>query len=220
MCGRFINLTKTNTLKKIFNSNSLLKKDFVSYNISPSQNFCIIFGEDLTMIEEAKWGYSFFDKKNNLEKNIINSRLETIRDKVIFKESYFKRKCVIPLNGYYEWQLKNNIKLPFFIHIPTSEPIYMAGIWKYINFSKSKKKNFTIITKNSNKNLNKIHNRMPILLSINEAYEYLNDIKSTFLKFNFTSCIESDLDFYPVSKFVNNPINNSKECIKLSQSNI
>ena len=61
---------------------------------------------------------------------------------------------------------------------------------------------------------------MPVLMSIEEGMEYINDIKSSFLKLDFVSSVESDLDFYPVSKFVNNPLNNSKECIKELNINI
>jgi len=214
MCGRFVNLTKTNNIKKFFNIDSLITKNLLSYNVSPSQNSYIIFKKNAINIDEAKWGYSFFDKKNNQEKKIINSRLETIIDKILFKESYFKRKCIIPLNGYYEWSLSNNEKIPFFIHIPPSESMYLAGIWKYINFKNDERKVFTIITKNANKHISKIHHRMPVLLSFEEGEEYLNDDKSLFLNSRFISNLESELDFYPVSKFVNNPLNNSKKCIE------
>ena len=214
MCGRFINLIKTNLIKKKFNINSSIHEDFVSYNISPSNNSCIIFKNKEIRLDVAKWGYSFTDKKTNQEKNIINSRLETINSKIIFKESYYKRKCIIPLSGYSEWSIINNEKIPFFIHIPPAEPMYVAGIWKYINFKKDEQKVFTIITKNANDHINKIHHRMPILLSIEEAEEYLNDDESLFLHRNFSSTIESELDFYSVSKFVNNPLNDSNECIK------
>jgi len=216
MCGRFINLSKTSSLKKIFNIDSSATKDILSYNISPSQISYIIFKKHTNYIEEAKWGYSFFDKKTNQENNIINSRLESISNKILFKESYYKRKCIIPLNGYYEWCLKDNIKIPFFIHIPPSEPIYLAGIWKYINFKKYDQKVFTIITKKANENISKIHHRMPVVLSQEEAEEYLNDYNSSFLNRSFSSSIESDLDFYSVSKFVNNPFNNSKKCIQIT----
>jgi putative SOS response-associated peptidase YedK len=214
MCGRFINLTKTSSLKKKFDIVSPQTKDLRSYNISPSQTSNIIFKKNIINIDESKWGYSFFDKKNNQEKNIINSRIETINNKVLFKESYYKRKCIIPLNGYYEWSLIDNNKIPFFIHIPPCEPMYLAGIWKYINFKKDDQKVFTIITKNANENISKIHHRMPALFSVEEGKEYLDDDNSFFLNDNFSSSLESELDFYPVSKFVNNPLNNSKECIQ------
>ena len=213
MCGRFINLTKTSSLKKKFDIVSSQIKDLTSYNISPSQTSNIIFKKNVINIDESMWGYSFFDKKNNQEKNIINSRIETINNKILFKESYYKRKCIIPLNGYYEWSLIDNNKIPFFIHIPPCEPMYLAGIWKYINFKKDDKKVFTIITKNANENIRKIHHRMPVLLSIEEGVEYLEDDYSSFLNDNFSSSLESELDFYSVSKFVDNPLNNSKKCI-------
>ena len=214
MCGRFVNLIKTNLIKKKFNINNIINKNFISYNISPSNNSCIIFRNKEFILDIAKWGFTFIDKKTNQEKNIINSRLETINNKILFKESYYKRKCIIPLNGYYEWSLIDNEKIPFFIHIPPAEPMYLAGIWKYIDFKKDKKRAFTVITKNANNHINKIHHRMPILLSTEESEEYLNDDESLFLNNGFSSAIESELDFYSVSKFVNNPLNNSRECIK------
>ena len=214
MCGRFVNLTKTNTIKKKFDINNSIIKDLISYNISPSNNSFILYKNTEINLDIAKWGYSFIDKKTNQEKTIINSRLETINDKILFKESYFKRKCIIPLNGYYEWSLLDNEKIPYFIHMPPEEPMYLAGIWKYINFQKDNQKVFTIITKKANTSINKIHHRMPVVLSIEESNDYMDDDKSLFLNSNFLSSIEAELDFYAVSKFVNNPNNNSKECIE------
>ena len=214
MCGRFVNLTKVNSLKKKFNIKNDLSKDLVSYNISPSQNSYVVSRGKKTNLDIAKWGYSFIDKKYNQEKNIINSRLDTIKNKTLFKESYYKRKCIIPINGYFEWSLINNEKIPYFIHLPPSEPMYLAGIWKYIDYKKSEKKVFTIITKNANNNISQIHHRMPVVLSFEECEEYIDDDNSLFLNSSFSSKIESELDFYSVSKFVNSPLNNSKECIK------
>lgn len=215
MCGRFINLTKINSIKKKFDiQSSLIKQDLISYNIAPSSSSLILFRNKEITLDIAKWGYSFKDIHNHQEKNIFNSRLETINDKILFKESYFERKCIVPINGYYEWSLLNNEKIPFFIHLPPSEPIYLAGIWKYIDYKKNKKKVFTIITKNANKKISKIHHRMPIILSTEESEEYIADNGSSYLNNNFLSSIEPDLDYYSVSKYVNNPFNDSKECIK------
>jgi len=214
MCGRFINLARINSIKKNFNIESSLNDNLLSFNISPSQTSHIIFKKNELIIDAAKWGYIFNDSKTNQEKNAINSRLETLTNKILFKESYYKRKCIIPLNGYYEWSLRGSSKIPFFIHLPPAEPMYLAGIWKYNNYKINNNKVFTVITKNANKHIEEIHHRMPIILSRNEAEEYLHDDKSSFLTSSFTSSIESELDFFPVSKFVNNPLNNSKECIK------
>jgi putative SOS response-associated peptidase YedK len=215
MCGRFVNLNKIDKLNKIFEINeSENVENGISYNIAPSQSTIIITNSKLFKIEKADWGMKFFDKRQNQEKNIINSRLETIQNKILFKESFEKRRCVIPANGYYEWSINDNIKIPYFINIPDKETIYFAGIWKYLNFKKSSMKVFSIITKPSNSLLKEIHDRMPVTLSSEESKDYLDHNNSDYLKNNVKSLLEEYFEFFKISKFVNNPINNSSECIK------
>jgi len=215
MCGRFVNLNKIDKLNKIFEINeSENVENGISYNIAPSQSTIIITNSKLFKIEKADWGMKFFDKRQNQEKNIINSRLETIQNKILFKESFEKRRCVIPANGYYEWSISDNIKIPYFINIPDKETIYFAGIWKYLNFKKSSMKVFSIITKPANKLLKEIHDRMPVTLSAEESKDYLDHNNSNYLTNNVQSILEEYFEFFKISKFVNNPINNSSECIK------
>ena len=215
MCGRFVNLIKIDKLNKIFEINeSENVENGISYNIAPSQSTIIITNSKLFKIEKADWGMKFFDKRQNQEKNIINSRLETIQKKILFKESFEKRRCVIPANGYYEWSVKNNIKFPYFINVPDKEMIYFAGIWKYLNFKKSSMKVFSIITKPANNLLKEIHDRMPVTLSAEESKDYLDHNNSDYLTNNVQSILEEYFEFFKISKFVNNPINNSSECIK------
>ena len=215
MCGRFINLNKIDKLNKIFEINESKNiENEISYNIAPSQSTIIITNSKFFKIEKANWGIKFFDKRQNQEKSIINSRLETIQKKILFKESFEKRRCVIPANGYYEWSIKNNIKIPYFINIPDKEMIYFAGIWKYFNFKKSSMKVFSIITKPANNLLKEIHDRMPVTLSAEESKDYLDHNNSNYLTNNVQSTLEEYFEFFKISKFVNNPINNSSECIK------
>ena len=212
MCGRFINLNSNKKLKNIFeiDDNKDLENTH-SYNIAPSQESIIIV--DNNKIEIANWGFKFIDKENQKENLVINSRLETIKDKLIFKDSFLKRKCLIPANGYYEWHKENNIKKPYFIHIPEKESIFFAGIWRYLDFYNSKKIIFSIITKPANSILAKIHHRMPVIFSIEESREYLESNNSEFLNINFVSTIENYFEYYEISKFVNSPTNNSPKCI-------
>ena len=140
--------------------------------------------------------------------------METITTKILFKESFYKKRCVVPANGWFEWSIKNEIKNPYFIEISVQETIYFAGIWKYSNINSKTEKTFSIITKSSNNILQNIHNRMPVILSINEAMDYMEDKTGNYLTNKFSSEIEKDLNYYPVSKFVNSTVNNSKICIK------
>ena len=215
MCGRFVNLNKVDKISKIFEIDKIENfQNIFSFNIAPTQSTIIITHTKSLKIEKAHWGFSFYDKKDSIKKNIINSRLETIKEKIIFKESFEKKRCVIPANGYYEWSKKNNIKIPYFINIPDKESIYFAGIWKYLDFKKDTSKVFSIITKPANNLLKEIHNRMPIMLSSIESKDYLDHNNYDYFKKNINSNIEEYLEFYKVSKFVNNPSNNSEDCTR------
>ena len=215
MCGRFVNTTNINKIKKIFEIKEPLNsnEDIISYNIAPTQDVNIILNHATLNIEVVNWGTQFINKTNNHTVTVINSRLETVNEKILFKESFLKKRCLIPANGYYEWHVSNGIKTPYFIQLSSLETIYFAGLWKFSDFAHSSKKTFTIMTKKANDLIKNIHERMPIILNINEAINYM-DHEKNFMKKNFVSSIEKDLDFFPVSKFVNSTNNNSIECIR------
>ena len=215
MCGRFINITNINKLKKIFEINEPLnsKKDIISYNIAPTQDVNIILNHITLNIEAVNWGTQFINKTNNHIVTVINSRLETVNEKILFKESFLKKRCLIPANGYYEWHVSNGIKTPYFIQLSSLETIYFAGIWKYYDFQKSIKKTFSILTKKANNLIYNIHQRMPVVMNINESYNYMEQ-KESFIQVDFSSIIETELNYFTVSKFVNSPSNNSIECIQ------
>ena len=215
MCGRFINLNKVEKLKKIFEINEFDNiNNLISYNIAPSQSSIIVTNHKSFKLEKAKWGFNFFDKLNNIKKSVINSRIETIDKNIFFIESFEKRKCLIPANGYFEWTVKNNTKVPYFINVPDKETIYFAGIWKYNNFENNDSKVFSIITKPTNDLLKKIHHRMPFMLSQNESIEYLNTRDSHYLQKISSPILEEYIEYFQISKFVNNPFNNSEKCIQ------
>ena len=215
MCGRFVNITKINKLKKILDIKDTFNTlgDIISYNIAPSTDVNVILKNGNLTIESINWGIQFIDKVNNQINTVINSRIETVKEKILFKESFLKRRCLIPANGYYEWQYNNGVKIPYFIQLPTLETFYFAGLWKYSNITKSVKKNFSILTKKANNLINSIHHRMPIILNIDEGISYIEQ-EQNLLEKNFISKIEEDLDFYSVSKIVNSPKNNTIECVQ------
>ena len=142
MCGRFINTNKINKLKKIFDirQNNESLEDTLSYNIAPSNNVNIIVNNTDLQIEKAEWGIKYkissnFSEKNNQEyKTFINSRLETITEKILFKESFFKKRCLIPANGWYEWVIIEGKKIPYFIEVSPQETIFFCRNMEIFKF--------------------------------------------------------------------------------------
>ena len=214
MCGRFVNIEKKEKIVNLFPSSKVLNYSNKSYNISPSNLVNVIYKNNNNIyIDNLFWSFSYFNKQNNITQFVINARIETIVSKYLFKESFIKRKCLIISNGYFEWKKIDNTKQPYFISIPKNELMFFGGIWRQEIKNNVKTNVVCIITKNANKDLSKIHSRMPLIMSHNEGLEFLNDNDNKFLE-NNKSVVEDDIDYFPVSKNVNNPKNNDENCIK------
>ncbi len=214
MCGRFVNIEKKEKILKLFPSSSILNYSKKSYNISPSNLINVIYKKNNNIyIDNLFWSFSYFNKQTNITQFVINSRIETIESKYLFKDSFIRRKCLIISNGYFEWKKIDNIKQPYFISIPKNELMFFGGIWRQEIKHNIKTNVVCIITKEANKNLSEIHSRMPLIMSHNEGLEFINDNDNKFLE-NNKSVVEDDIDYFPVSKIVNNPKNNDENCIK------
>tara|TARA_B100001175_G_scaffold296064_1_gene284675 strand:- start:55 stop:711 length:657 start_codon:yes stop_codon:yes gene_type:complete len=214
VCGRFVNIEKKEKIHKLFPNSDILNYTNKSFNISPSSLINVIYKSNNNLyIDNLFWSFSFFNKQNNITQFVINARIENIVSKYLFKESFIKRKCLIISNGYFEWKKTNNIKQPYFISIPTNELMFFGGIWRQEIKNNIKTNVACIITKGANDTLSKIHSRMPLIMSHNEGLDFLNDDDNSFLENNI-SAVEEDIDYYPVSKNVNNPKNNNENCIK------
>ena len=214
MCGRFVNIEKKEKIVKLFPYSKVLNYSNKSYNISPSNLINVIYKNNNNIyIDNLFWSFSYFNKQNNISQFVINARIETIVSKYLFKESFIKRKCLIISNGYFEWKKIDNTKQPYFISIPKNELMFFGGIWRQEIKNNVKTNVVCIITKDANKDISKIHSRMPLIMSHNEGLEFLNDNDNKFLEKN-KSVVEDDIDYFPVSKNVNNPKNNDENCIK------
>ena len=211
MCGRFASYKNLNKLKNIF---SICNSDFSttqSYNISPGQDVNIILNYKFdNYLLSSNWGYNFINNKTKNNQSVINSRIETINSKLLFKDSFLKRKCIIPANGYFEWSEKEGEKKPYYIQLGDGELIYFAGVWRKEKYNNDKRRVFSIITKAANSNINKIHHRMPLVLNANAAHDYL-ELKDDNI--NFNNFADVDLKYNEVSKYVNSPKNNDVKCI-------
>ena len=121
----------------------------------------------------VKWGVNV-DWSKRL---IINSRLESVKDKVFFKTDYLTNRCIIFANSYYEW---DDQKTKY--EISTEEDILlMAGFI----MDKGKRDEFVILTEGVQRDIRHIHNRMPVILSDKEANDYLSGLDiSIFVRYH------------------------------------
>ena len=188
MCGRY---TLRNS--KAVKEKHLLNID-VSYNIAPSQQVLTQTSSPTFM----NWSYNPTWAKTPM--NLINARSETLNIKPSVKMA---KRCLIIVDGWFEWLRTNNYKQPYFFHM--SDFLFsFAGIYTEYNG----KKGCAIITKESTKQLSEVHHRMPVIIANDDADSWLLG------EDGFDSKLSENIHYYPVSTIVNSPRNNNIDCIK------
>lgn len=146
-----------------------------------------------------------------LRKYGLNARNDSVQSKPMFKESFLKKRCIVPASGFFEWKEVNKKKYPFYIYpkIP-NEIFYFAGIHATWHNPKTgiKTNSFAIITCEANTTMASIHNtkkRMPVILSQNEVLHFLIADANEAMK-HLIPCSDEKLAFHSISPLVNSKL--------------
>lgn len=218
MCGRFSLAIDIKEIKERFHIADTVEWE-PRYNIAPTQP-C------LTIAEERKaphlmlmnWGLiPHWSKDKQVGFQLINARVETVKTKPSFKESFLHRRCLIPADGFYEWKKIAGEKIPYRITLKTEEPFAFAGLWDEWRDEKGVTvKTFTILTTQANELLEPLHDRMPIILRKEDEALWLNAKLDDLTKLDplFEPFPKESLKLTRVSSVVNSWKNDTKECIK------
>ena len=94
----------------------------------------------------------------------INARCETVSEKPSFRDSFEQRRCLVPADGFYEWQVLETEKYPHFIHLPDHETFAMAGIWTKSLEESDQTDIFSLLTQSAHASVLPLHHRMPVIL--------------------------------------------------------
>jgi len=170
-------------------------------------------------LEKFHWGLvPFWAKDTSIGSRMINARVETIAEKPSFRSAFRKRRCLIPADGFYEWQGEKGRKQPVFITLPDSKPFAFAGLWEIWNREDNEKiyKSCAIITIQASSSIKDIHHRMPAILKpdMYEAWLNFRNQEAKMLQKILKEGILTEFESYPVSKQVNTTSNNSPSCIE------
>ena len=201
MCGRFT--LKTPERVKFDALNTYDPDDLVPrYNIAPSQSVLTILERNSE--REAtflRWGLIPFWSKE--PKGFINARAETLEQKPAFSESFQKRRCLIPADGFYEWERNGKISQPYYFQMKDQAPFAFAGIWDRWKSEGSWITSCAIVTTTANELLAQIHHRMPVIISP-ESYDlWLTDDPRFPLKDLLAPFPASEMISHTVSHDVN-----------------
>lgn len=204
MCGRF---TLTKTLEEV---NTFLENQFETrmpdidyeprYNIAPTQDvIALIFDGQKYRAGFLPWGMPFNgseDKKNISD--VINARAESLSEKPFFSALLQNHRCLVVMDGYYEWKREGKPIQPYYFTFPNHGLFVVAGLYKsWMTQTQDKRFGASLITLEASDNIKQIHDRMPAILSPSEAKNWLT------LTDRRLNVIPKDLTFYEVSPLVN-----------------
>jgi putative SOS response-associated peptidase YedK len=173
------------------------------YNIAPSQDVPVIIERGAER-EAPLFQWGLIPSWSKEPKGFINARAETLQDKPSFSESFQRRRCLIPADGFYEWKRNGRLKQPYFFQMKDEAPFAFAGIWDKWQSGGRSITSCAIITTAPNELLATIHDRMPVILNTESQDRWLRrDINPTQLKDLLAPFPASEMKTFPVSSRVN-----------------
>jgi len=208
MCGRYAITTSPQALRSYFGYHE--QPNFPPrYNIAPTQPIPIVrMNAGMREFALVRWGLvPSWVKEINRSKPLINARAETLLEKPSFKRAAMRRRCLLPIDGFYEWQrCKGDAPKPYFIKQKDGSLFAMAGIWEHWQGGDgSEIESAAIITTGANQTLAPIHHRMPVILDKVAQEQWLNveEFSATDVYQHLKPADNTLLTSHPVSPRVN-----------------
>ena len=166
MCGRFVQYVWLAMLEEMFDLERIEGEVQPSYNVTPSQSLAAVVADNGNCLRNFYWGLvPFWARENARMTGPINARCETVADKPTFREAFKRKRCLIPANGFYEWEKTGTGKQPWYFVLPSEQPFAFAGIWdNWIRSDGSHYGSCAIITRAASTSVLPIHERMPVIL--------------------------------------------------------
>lgn len=212
MCGRF---SFTSTKEKVEQALQITlgQKLQKSYNIAPTQRAYVVTNEHPKHLQAYHWGLiPHWADEAKLTGKLINARSESISSKPSFRIPIRQKRCLVLADSFYEWKPYGKKKLPYRIMMKNEELMIMAGIWDTWKQGNDIFKTFSILTTLPNKEMEMIHNRMPVIFPERELQKkWLENIPLSEVLGMMQTLKDNSLKFYQVSDKLNSVKENSEE---------
>ena len=213
MCGRFTLTASGEELAEEFGLTAA--PDVVPrYNIAPTQPVLVVRARTTgPRAEWMKWGIAFPPGKGRKPPLLINARAETLGERPAWKDALWRRRCLVPADGFYEWKDDGGRKQPFYVGRRDGRPFALAGLWQP-RFTPEGEASCTIVTTQPLPPVAELHDRMPILLSRDDRALWLDEEaeRDAVVKLLLTPALPPDIVVHPVGTLVNNASNEDPAC--------
>lgn len=234
MCGRFVSASSADSIAEYFGAAFNGETLGENYNVAPTNDiYGVVADADGSLrLEVFHWGLvPSWAKERKIGARMINARSETLAEKPAYKSVFRKHRCIIPMDGFYEWKAGtpdgpvtakgSPAKQPMFIQRDDGEPLAVAGLWAAWKDPASEDgsnwlHSATIVTTSANATMSPVHDRMPVILPKSLWAEWLdpNMHDTDRLSQLLLPAADDVLELHPVSTDVNNVRNKGAELIE------
>jgi len=168
MCGRFTQQRPTAELARLFDAELLVDEPGGRYNVAPMQKVAVVVQkQEHRALTAYRWGLvPSWAKDPKIGSRMINARAETVATSPAFRDSFRRRRCIVPADAFYEWQRMAGTRQPYAIRRRDGQPLAFAGLWSSWRVAELPEplRTFTIITTTPNELMAELHDRMPVIL--------------------------------------------------------
>jgi putative SOS response-associated peptidase YedK len=232
MCGRFVSTSAPDKIASYFGAEADVESLGENFNVAPTQDiYAVVTAPDgVTRLEAFHWGLiPSWAKDRKIASRMINARSETLAEKPAYKGLFKKKRCIIPMDGFYEWMPGSPdgplntkgkpLKQPMFIHRLDGEPLAVAGLWTAWKDPDDPDGRFlhsaTVVTTAANETMSPVHDRMPVFVPQSKWAAWLDPANGDIedLSAIFKPRDDGILTMHPVSTEVNNVRNNGPELL-------
>jgi putative SOS response-associated peptidase YedK len=223
VCGRF-NVESDPLSKLLLELVRLRHPGPDNYNAAPTESIVVLRLDKAGEPELAPlrwWLTPYWAKDPGSKYAMFNAKSETITRSAAFREPFSKRRCVVPVSGFYEWARAQartsdgSNRMPYYIRPHEVPGLLLAGVWDRWRNPDSGEvlESFAILTTDAGKGLEFVHTRQPVMLSLDDARRWLDpETAGDALSAMLEPAIPMDLDAVPVSSYVNNARHKDARC--------
>lgn len=203
MCSRFRSIEDLTVLYQMFQVDQGINFEF-NPNVAPTNRVPIVRADKKERsIALAHFGLvPPWAKDTKGAARMINARMETVREKPVYKKPYEARRCVIPAQGFYEWKEEDGRKQPYYFSRKDGKILLLAGLWEQATIEGEKLVSFTILTGEPNAVVKPYHDRMPVALE--DPLEWL-DMSWDPLNFSMDQVPSLEFSARPMNPVMNKP---------------
>jgi putative SOS response-associated peptidase YedK len=215
MCGRYVLASPGKVIAGYFGLAAVPVYP-PRYNIAPTMDALVVRetpgGERGAAM--LRWGFvPSWAKDPAIGSRMINARAESVVDRPAFRAAFRRRRCLVPADGFYEWQpVAGGRKQPYFIRLVSGAPLALAGLWEeWRGPAGDAIATFTIVTTAANEALRAIHDRMPVLIAPADHDEWLSSPNPSALLAPWAG---EPLEVRPIGQRVNSVRNDSSDLVE------